>query len=169
MKKKLLTILMMAALSISLIACGGSDEEKPNNEAEQNEEQQKEETPTDDGIIDFEADSFKITYTKHETTEDYEGNPCLIYYFNYTNNGEEASSAMVDTYIQCFQNGIECESAFLTDDNEGINNCMKDIQPGTTLEVAYAYELSDMSEVTLEASDYASFDDEKDVQKITLE
>lgn len=54
------------------------------------------------------------------------------------------------------------------DENEEINNSMKDIKPGVTIEVANAYLIEDMSEVTLEASELISFDDNKDVQTITL-
>ena len=55
------------------------------------------------------------------------------------------------------------------EENECINNSMKNIQPGVTIEACNAYVLTDMSEVTLEASELISFDDNKDVQKITLE
>lgn len=174
MKKKLLTIIL--ASTLALVACGGSettesDADTTNVESSDVSEEtaKSEETTADDGIIDFEADSFKVTYTRHETGTDYEGNPCLLYYYNFTNNGEEATSAMAASYIQCFQNGVECDVAILMDENEGINNSMKDIQPGTTLEVCNAYVLGDTSEVTLEASDWVSVSGDKDVQVITLE
>lgn len=176
MKKKLLTLLLASTFTLTLIACGGDETTETSKDATTTESSdvpektvESEETTTDDGIIDFETDSFKATYTRHEMGTDYEGNPCLLYYFNFTNNGEEATSAMVASYIQCFQNGVECETAILTEENEGINNSMKDVQPGTTIEVCNAYVLGDNSEVTLEASDWASFSDDKDVQIITLE
>lgn len=121
-----------------------------------------------DNVINFEASSFAVNYTRHEVGTDWDGNPCLYYYFNFTNNGEETTSATASSYIQCFQNGIECDIAFV-DYNAEMDNYSKDIQPGITLEVCTAFSLTDSSEVTLEASDWASFSNDKDVQKITLE
>ena len=46
---------------------------------------------------------------------------------------------------------------------------MKEIQPGTSLEICQTFKLADMSEVTIEASDFVSFDDKKDTQIITLQ
>lgn len=183
MKNKILAILLMATLTLSMVACGSNDSsgESNNNDAVvednaddatenvEDEQESEPEAPVDDGIIDFEGEGFKVTYTRHEVGTDYEGNPCLYYYFDFTNNGEENTSAMVTAYIQCFQGGIECESAITDEYNDEMDNYMKDIQPGTTLEVCEVFELSDNSEVTLEASDWVSFSDEKDVQKITLE
>ena len=175
--KKILTLIMSAILVFGLAACGGSEEpvtEPQGTEAQGTEvqepatEEKKEETK-DDGVIDLVTETCTMTYTKHEVSKDWDGNDCLIFYFNYTNNGEEASSAMVDTFVQCFQNGIECETAILEEDNKGIDNYMKDIKPGVTLEVAIAYVLEDMSEVEIEAAEAFSFDDIKDTQKIILE
>ena len=44
---------------------------------------------------------------------------------------------------------------------------MKDVQPGVSIEACNAYVLTDMSDVTIEASNIIT--DEKDVQTITLE
>lgn len=179
MKKRILAVLLAATLSLSLIACGSEEPEDTNtdNSVEDNvsseddstESEENNNVAADDGIIDFEGDAFKVTYTKHETGEDWEGKPCLIYYFEFTNNGEEATSAMVTSYLQCFQNGIECETTFLADTLAEEDNYMKDIQPGVTLEVCQIFLLEDNSEVTIEASDWVSFSGDKDVQTITLE
>lgn len=174
MKKKMLTILLMTTMIFSLVACGSSEssetsEDTTSEATEEKDTETKEEDSADDGIIDFEGETFKITYTKHETGTDYEGNPCLYYYFTFVNNGEEATSAAATSYIQCFQNGIECDIAITDEYNEQMDNYMKDIQPGIEIEVCEVFSLTDNSEVTLEASDWVSFSDEKDVQKITLE
>lgn len=181
MKKKLLTLMLASVLSCTVIACGGNEADNSNSDAtvetddsagteeETSEPETKNEEPEDDGIIDFEGESYKVTYTRHEVGTDYEGNPCLLFYYNFTNNGEEATSAMITSYFQCFQNGIECETAIVSDSNDAIDNYSKDIQPGVTLEVCTAFELDGNSEVTIEASDWASFSDDKDVQVITLE
>ena len=93
----------------------------------------------------------------------------IFYYFNFTNKSTEATSAVVSSYFQCFQNGIECETTFLEGENAEYNNLSKDIQQGITIEACEIYKLTDMSEVTIEASDWTSISGEKDIQKITLE
>lgn len=120
-----------------------------------------------DNVIDFESASYKVTYSRHETGKDWDGNPCLYFYYNFTNNSEENTSAMASAYMQCFQNGIQCDNASV-DYNTEMDNYMKDVQPGTTIEVCECYVLSDNSEVTIETSDWASFSNDKDVQTITL-
>jgi uncharacterized lipoprotein YehR (DUF1307 family) len=170
--KKILTLIFAAILVFGLVACGGSEEPstKPQGtEAQEPATEEKKEESKDDGVIDIVTKTCTMTYTKHEISKDWDGNDCLIFYFNYTNNGEETSSAMVDTFVQCFQNGIECDTAILDEDIKEADNYTKDIKPGVTLEVAIAYVLEDMSEVEIEASEAFSFDDTKDTQKITLE
>ena len=110
-----------------------------------------------------------MTYSRHEVGTDYEGNPCLFYYYNFTNNKSEASSVMAVAMIKAFQNGVQCDSAYILEENEAINNYMKEIQPGTTLEICQTFKLSDTSEVTIEASDFISLDDKKDTQIIALQ
>ena len=163
---------------LSIVACGDSgsnDSQQSDSQNEQNdasnqqEEQNEQEDEVDDGIINFDGDGYNITYVKHELSEDYEGNPCLLFYYTYTNNGEEASNAAVNSYIQVFQNGIQCDTAFLMDAPDEYGNSMKDVQPGYSIDVCEAFSLEDTSDVTLEASDLISFSDEKDVQIIVLE
>lgn len=124
---------------------------------------------TDSGTIDFNGDGYNVTYARHETGTDYEGDPCLYYYYTFTNNGEENTSAAVASYIQCFQNGVQCQTAITTDSNDSINNYMMDVQPGGSLEVCQVFELTDTSDVTIEASDLISLSDNKDTQIIKLQ
>lgn len=173
MKRKLFTALLAACMMLSMVACGGS-ESNDSQTADQNNsnitsQQEEPDTPADDGVINFDGTGYNITYVKHELSEDYEGNPCLLVYYTYTNNGEENSSAAVNAYLQVFQNGIQCETAFLMDSPDSYDNYMKEIQPGYSIEVCQAFCLEDTSDVTLEASDLISFSDEKDVQIIVLE
>lgn len=180
MKKKLLVLMMAATMSLSAVACGStSDTQEPNAQSENNDagnDASTEETPApeesepkDDGIINFNGDGYNVTYVKHETGTDYEGNPCLYYYYTFTNNGEENTNAAVASYIQCFQNGVQCQSAITTESNDSINNYMMDVQPGGSVEVCQVFSLSDTSDVTIEASNLISLDDAKDTQIITLE
>lgn len=179
MKKKIVAIMLVSMLAVSATACGdtsggdnttqeadaGSDE--GSDTADEAEPEASE--PEDDGIINFDGDGYNVTYVKHETGTDYEGNPCLYYYYTFTNNGEENASPMSSSYIQCFQNGVQCETAITMESNDSIDNYMLEVQPGGSLEVCEVFTISDTSDVTIEASDLVSFDDAKDTQVITLE
>ena len=50
-----------------------------------------------------------------------------------------------------------------------IENYMKDIQPGGSIDVCEPFELQDTSDVDIEVSDWISFDGAKDTQLITIE
>lgn len=186
MKKKIVIALIAGMLAVSVAACGESSNENtadPGTElstdsAETNaDDSSSQETvpadetvSADDGVINFDGEDFNVTYTRHELGTDYEGKPCLYYYYTFTNNGDENTSALVTAYIQCFQNGVECESAITMDSNEFIDNYSKDLQPGNSLEVCEVFSLQDSeNEVTIEASDWLSLDDNKDTQIITLQ
>lgn len=137
-----------------------------------NSEQQQvvpEPQQTDSGTINFNGSGYNVTYVRHETGTDYEGNPCLYYYYTFTNNGEENTSAAVVSYVQCFQNGVQCQTAITTDNNDSINNYMMEVQPGGSLEVCQAFELTDTSDVTVEVSDLISLSNDKDTQIIKLQ
>lgn len=163
---------------IGAIVGGGNEKSSDNKDASaQNTEGvhqtqdivEEDASAEDDGVINFNGTGYNVTYVKHETGTDYEGNACLYYYYTFTNNGEENTSAAVATYIQCFQNGVQCQTAITTDSNDSINNYMMEVQPGGSIEVCQVYSLADTSDVTVEASDLISLSDEKDTQTIKLQ
>lgn len=125
--------------------------------------------PADDGIVNMDTDSFSITYTRHEVGTDYNGNPCLYYYYTFTNKAAENQMAAVATSVKAFQNGVECSTAISMEDKPEIENYMKEVQSGGSLEVCQVYELADMSDVTIEAQELISFDTAKDTQVIPLQ
>lgn len=179
MKKKLLVLMIAGMMSLSAVACGGtSDAQKTDSNAGEDASAEEssadvatadEPEPEDDGIINFDGEGYNVTYVKHETGTDYEGNPCLYYYYTFTNNGDENTSAAVASYIQCFQNGVQCQSAITSESNDSMDNYMMEVQPGGSVEVCQAFSLSDTSDVTIEASELISLDDSKDTQIISLE
>lgn len=182
MKKKIVAIMLASMLAVSATACGGSGESSEGNDTTQESNDGSDEEavaeaetepeatePEDDGIINFDGEGYNVTYVKHETGTDYEGNPCLYYYYTFTNTGDENASPMSASYIQCFQNGVQCETAITMESNDSIDNYMLEVQPGGSLEVCEVFSISDTSDVTIEASDLISFDDAKDTQVITLE
>lgn len=89
---------------------------------------------------------------------DYEGNPVVIVTYSWTNNSDEATSAMAALYAKCFQNGVELETAIVTEDI-GADNYMAEVKPGAGTTYGIAYALDDQSDVTVEVSEFISFDD----------
>lgn len=180
MRRKMIALCMAAMLATTaLVGCGGGSDsgsqtpastEKTTTAAAEPSTAAPTEAQTEaskDGLV-FECDTFKVEYVKHEVGKDFEGNPCLYYYFNFTNKGDEATSAVVAPYFQFFQNGIELEMAITDETTDEMNNYSKDIKKDVTLECCATYELSDDSDVEVEVSDWVSFDDSKGEQVLKL-
>lgn len=133
-------------------------------------EADEEATQEDDGIIDFSTDSFTVKYVRHEFGTDYEGNKVLLYYYNFTNTGDDNTVAGYVANVQCFQDGSECETATMTDYTDSMNNyAINEVQPGGTVEVCQCFKLKSNTEITIEASELISFGNQKDTQKIAAE
>ena len=111
-----------------------------------------------DGTIDLSNERFSIHYTRNVVSTDFGGEPCLLVYYDYTNNGESASSAMVDVNLTAYQNGASLEAAIPASSDDAIDAFMKEIQPGETVNVCQAFSLKDMSAVTLQATDAFGLD-----------
>lgn len=122
----------------------------------------------DDGVIDFEAHTFTLKYVKHEVGTDYEGNPCLFVHYSFKNTGEENLVPMAAVALKATQNGSDCLAAVVMDVNEEIDNYMQEIEPGKEVQVCQAYTITDNSDVTIEASELVTIDEEDDVQILKL-
>lgn len=139
------------------------EESKTDSKADENKASE------DDGVINFSTDTFAVKLTGYETSTGYEGAPCLLVYYDYTNTGEDNSSAMTDCYLKAFQGGVECDTAITSVSNDAMDNYMKEIQPGTTVNVCEAFKITGPSDVTLQASELISLSDDKDTQIIKLQ
>ena len=107
-------------------------------------------------LFDYDLDTCHITYTRHEITKDYNGNDCLVIYYNYTNKRSKECSAMGNSaYIQLYQDGIQKDHATLPYErkNDAADNKYRNVMTGTTIEVAEVFELDNRNEVTLVISD----------------
>ena len=111
-----------------------------------------------DGTIALTNQRFSIHYTRNVLSTDFGGEPCLLVYYDYTNNGGSASSAMVDVNLTASQNGSSLEAAIPASSDDAIDAFMKEIQPGETVNVCQAFSLQDMSPVTLTATDAFGLD-----------
>lgn len=114
-------------------------------------------TASETDIIDMTNEYFTIHYTEHRISQDFGGNPCILVYYEYTNNGTTATSPMVDLNLQASQNGTLLSAAILAEDDSAINQYMEEIQPGSTAKVCQAFTLIDNSDVILQAGDAFTF------------
>ncbi len=101
--------------------------------------------------IDMSNEKFTIHYKQHRVSKDYSGAPCLLVYYDYSNNGTSASSAMVDVSLQAYQNGQALSAAIPEGNDEAIDQFMAEVQPGQAVTVWQAFSLIDESDVTLQA------------------
>lgn len=120
-------------------------------------EMETEVTATETDVIDMTNEYFTIHYTEHRVSQDFVGTPCILIYYDYTNNGSTAASPMVDLNLQASQNGTSLSAAILAEDDAAINQYMEEIQPGATARVCQAFTLIDTSDVTIQAGDAFTF------------
>ena len=123
------------------------------------------EASTDD-TLNLTTDKFTIKYTKHVITKDFAGNPCIMIYYNYTNNESTSSSAMVDVSLKAYQHGEACEAAIPENNDDAIDHFTAEIQPGQTVNVCQAFTLTDESDVTVQAQEAFSFDEDAVAKQI---
>lgn len=92
---------------------------------------------------------------------DYDGNSVIVVNFSWTNNSDETTSAAWSTICKAFQNGIEIESAYLVESpSYDAGPHLADVRPGTTIDVQYAFVLSDTtSPVEVEIENAMNFDE----------
>lgn len=106
-------------------------------------------------ILDFDVTGFDII-------EDYEGNPCLIVYFIWTNTTDETTNFWLTYNTKAFQDGIELTGITFIDDTENaelMSNDGVDLRPGATIELAQTFVLrSDSPIVEVEVWNNFSFD-----------
>lgn len=128
-------------------------------EMETSDSQQEQTAQTTDSAstIDMSNDKFTIHYKQHRVAKDVSGAPCLLVYYDYSNNGSSVSSAMVDVNLQAYQNGQPLTAAIPESDDNAIDQFMTEVQPGQAVTVCQAFALADETDVTLEAGEAFSF------------
>ncbi len=85
---------------------------------------------------------------------DYKDEPAIIVEITFTNNSNENRSCGFTFTIEAFQDGIECETAIVTDYDEfDTSTNFTDIKPGVSFTVYKAYKLrNESSDVVVEVS-----------------
>lgn len=176
MKKRVLTLVLGAAVILSLAACGAPDDggagKEPDNSNEVSESVPSEQVsePSGDGDSGDGAQSVgsgdlgacHVEIKGAALTKDYEGNPAIVITYAWTNNSDDTTSAMVSIGEKAFQDGVQLESAMIIgNDSYDAEASMKDVRPGTTIDVQCAFVLtSETSTVEFELTEWISFSDD---------
>lgn len=103
------------------------------------------------------ASDYAVTIDSAVLGTDYQGNPAVIVTYTWTNNSDKATSFAVALHAQCFQDGVQCDTAIAGDID---SNYMTDVKPGASTTVQQAYAVSGTSDVTIEVTELISFSDE---------
>ena len=155
--KKIIAFLLVAVLGSAAVLTGcGANDNKTTEPAQNNvlSNQSKTEINTNDTSKGKVSDAyFEVLNSKIVKTNDNEN--VILIRVNYTNNGTEASSSWGPNNVKAFQNKVELSPSFISeynidpsyplseDDKKHMDNNYKEVQPGGTITVLYAYELDD--------------------------
>jgi hypothetical protein len=139
-----------------------TEKESEAKKVEEKEPEVKEtESETEEPTTEFTYGKMTVKYLRHEITENEMGEDVLIVYYEFTNNSKDNESFIYSFTDTCFQNGVQLDNSFFHA-NEQTRNADREIQPGTTIEVASAFEIGDSRDtVTLEVEPWVSFTSNK--------
>lgn len=119
-----------------------------------------------------EKESVSYEFLRYELATDFEGKPAIWIYSRVTNVGNESILASLIAFPTLFQNGVELEIAspeFTDTEKAEFQNLSKEIQSGTSIEIAQLYRLQDNSVITVEVSNLIDWFAEKEVFEIELQ
>lgn len=102
---------------------------------------------------------YAVTIDGATQAKDYEGKSALVVTFTFTNDSDDAANFAFATSAKAFQDGIELDTAILTDSKYDSSSALKDIKPGKSIKVTEAYVLDSKAEVSVEVTELLSFDD----------
>lgn len=173
-------VVLVALIAIAVIFGGGSSEEKASKktekaetqveasasteeqeQAEEQEEPAEQAEPEQDNGPSIATNSdYSVTIDGFSITQDYDGAPCIAINYTFTNvSDDNATSMQMATNITVYQNGVECEDAWLASDNsDGYSNKVK---AGVSVQVTRVYKLQDTtSDVEVEVGQLFSWNDD---------
>lgn len=178
MKRRILALLAALVLLLSLTACGGDSSAGDSGQADA--KTQEPEAPVESTGGEDESGTggstesggkmeqsgtlgdYAVAIKGATLATDYEGNPAIIITYSWTNNSEETTSDMASMMGKAFQDGVQLDTAIIMDvDGYDSEASMKDVRPGTTIDIQCAYLLtSETSVVEFELTEFMSFSDD---------
>lgn len=167
-KKKLIILGVIIAVIIVIAVAASGSESNDDTNASSNESTtvssvNAEKKETDENTIG----DFKYVVKGAKLTKDWEGKDAVLITYEFTNNSDSPISFDGSLDDKLYQDGIELESAILSDDNESKLFDTVDLKPGITKEVKKAYLLRNKkSEIEVEIQELFSLSD--DMIKTTI-
>ena len=187
MKKRIVALLLISAMSLSVMSCGdsnngkkenipnteapGAESKKDNNSLSQSEWIESTESNSEDGYeivesINIDTEDITLTYTGKEILDsiDDAGNPAkqLAVYFDFTNKTSNAMSSSSAFFTAAFQDGVELQGWGGSEKNESLKNSTVDIMDGATLNIGFLFDLRNLdSPVKFRISDSLIYDGEE--------
>lgn len=160
--KKLISWVLVSLLTVAIalfaVGCGGDGNVSGNDTSSKVDTVSKPEQK--DNVLG----DFAVDIKSARMAEDYEGKPVIIITYGFTNNGDEEAAMYTSLTDKVYQDGVECEQAFVLDDSANYNsdNQTKSIKKGVSLDVDIAYKLNNTeSPVEVEVTEWISFSDKK--------
>lgn len=166
MRKKRVLCATLVATSLIFAGCG------PQTESTEVTTTPATSTETVAETITEAKEEVSYEFLRYELAADYEGNPAIWIYSRVTNTGNESMLASLIAFPSLFQNGVELEitSPKFTDmEKTEFQNLSKEIQSGTSIEIAQLYRLQDNSTITVEVSNLIDWFAEKETFEIELQ
>ncbi|WP_294777537.1 DUF5067 domain-containing protein [uncultured Eubacterium sp.] len=167
-KKKLiiLGVIIAVIIVIAVAASGSESNDDTNTSSNENttvSSVNAEKKETDENTIG----DFKCIVKGAKLTKDWEGKDAVLITYEFTNNSDSPISFDGALDDKLYQDGIELESAILSNDEEAKLIDAVDLKPGITKEVKKAYSLRNKkSEIEVEIQEVFSFSD--DMIKTTI-
>lgn len=160
-------IAAVLAGTLALMGCASSAGSDPKTSTDDKADAPQEQSAEQDAAPEPEPEPEPVApETDYPTTidsvrlgKDYSGNDVAIVTFTWTNNSDDTTSFALSVYASVFQNGIQCDSAFMVDDADN-DRYMSKVRPGTTVTVEMSYELQDLSDIEIEVTELFSFSDD---------
>lgn len=184
MRKKIFALILAIAMVVTMAACGSGNSKndennsstetqkasKSENEAAKENEPQAESGGDSTMVGAGDVGDNHIEIKEAALATDYEGNPAIVVTYAWTNNSDDTTSALAAVHAKAFQDGVELENAIIMNqDVFDSNSYMKDVRPGTTIDVQNAFTLtSETSIVEVEIAELISFTDEKVIMNFDI-
>lgn len=165
MKKKIITMLLICMLLTAIAACTDTSDNSSTADTEATQVTAEKKTNselTNKGTV---SGKYDVEIVGARKGTDYEGKPCVIVTYNFTNNSDSNASFIGSVSAKAFQNSVECEDAIIIDGSVDIHPSIAEVQQGGTITVEEAYCLKDETNVvTIQACPLFSFTDEVNAQ-----
>lgn len=173
MKKSMMLLLVVAAILATLAACSSGEEpQAPSPEGttppvetqpvKESEALVEEETPGQSNAAAL--GDYYVEIKSASLAQDYKGNPAIVVTYAWTNNSDDTTSSMTAVSCSAFQDGVELETAIITDDSYDSDSFMTEVRPGTTIDIQAAFVLPNTTSIVeVEVGEWITFESDSPI------